>query len=591
MPSVVKLTLESNQYERNIKNAQKQLNDFTKSIGLNMKAFSGIALAAGAATTALKVAKDAFFKNEEQLDEWGRTVQSCQSLYSGFLNSLNNGDIGGFLSKMSQIVSAARNAYDAMDELATFNAFNRMNVSNARAGLSEAVADYRMGTGSKENVTKANQALKEELLQRQKLERDAYEKAVRSIAIDRGANPDDVIKLLGGKYVDFKNAKIAWGSEQSFTGQAVKSLFGGATVAGAMSGVNFGTRVGNVPGSDEERLSVFARSLNDTELDKLQAMGEAANNTKREIADLDKQLARVLNGRGGAGGAGGGRGGGDGKGSGSGRTYAADSISAQTNLVSELRRKWMDASEELRSDYLKQLIEAEKKLKEMNDAEGMKRERMQGRLLLKPEDIIMPDTSNLNLALNDTLDKIRDYAKKNPVIIPITTVNDDIKKLTKTAKITADVVGSIGDAFNAIEDPAAKVAGTVMQAIASVALGYAQATVQAAEYGPWAWIAFAATGLATMLSTIASIHSATGYAQGGVIPGSSFSGDQQWARVNAGETILTQAQAGILASRLQSNGLGNLQLSAVIKGETLRLVLNNNGLRTGRGEYVQTNFR
>ena len=130
-----------------------------------------------------------------------------------------------------------------------------------------------------------------------------------------------------------------------------------------------------------------------------------------------------------------------------------------------------------------------------------------------------------------------------------------------------------------------------MQAIASVALGYAQATVQAAEYGPWAWIAFAATGLATMLSTIASIHSATGYAQGGVIPGSSFSGDQQWARVNAGETILTQAQAGILASRLQSNGLGNLQLSAVIKGETLRLVLNNNGLRTGRGEYVQTNFR
>ena len=195
--------------------------------------------------------------------------------------------------------------------------------------------------------------------------------------------------------------------------------------------------------------------------------------------------------------------------------------------------------------------------------------------------------------LQDEINKRLKELGIDPIKIDFSTgkLSKEGKAAKKEWAGAAQAIGSVAGAMASIEDPAAKIVGTIGEAIASVALGYAQATVHAAELGPWGWIAFAATGLATMLSTIASIHSATGYAQGGVIPGSSFSGDQQWARVNAGETILTQAQAGILASRLQSNGLGNLQLSAVIKGETLRLVLNNNGLRTGRGEYVQTNFR
>ena len=127
-------------------------------------------------------------------------------------------------------------------------------------------------------------------------------------------------------------------------------------------------------------------------------------------------------------------------------------------------------------------------------------------------------------AFEDLVGKINEKLKDmgiDPIEIPIKTVGKDIKAITKAASITADVVGSIGDAFNAIEDPAAKVAGTVMQAIASIALGYAQATVQATSMGPWAWVAFAATGLATMLSTISAIHSSTGYAEGGMIKGNS----------------------------------------------------------------------
>jgi hypothetical protein len=290
-------------------------------------------------------------------------------------------------------------------------------------------------------------------------------------------------------------------------------------------------------------------------------------------------------------------GGGKGKGgrSGGGKSspsYAPDSITAQQQLVSDLSKKWNDAGAEVRDEYLSQLIEAEKKLKEMNDAEGMKRERMQGRLLLKPEDIIMPDTSNLNLALNDTLDKIRDYAKNNPVIIPITTVNDDIKKLTKTARMTADVVGSIGDAFNAIEDPAAKVAGTVAQAIATVAAGYATATLAAAETGnPWVWVAFAASGLAQMLTMVSTIHSATGYAEGGIVKGNHYSGDMLDGGsfgINAGELVLNRAQQGSLASQLEGSagGFRNGQIVGRIEGEKIVLVANRYFRRTGQGEIL-----
>ena len=184
------------------------------------------------------------------------------------------------------------------------------------------------------------------------------------------------------------------------------------------------------------------------------------------------------------------------------------------------------------------------------------------------------DDSSFEALVEKINEKLKDLGIE-PIQIPVETVGKDVKAITQAARTTADVVGSIGDAFNAIEDPAAKVMGTVMQAIASVALGYAQATVQATSMGPWAWVAFAATGLATMLSTISAIHSATGYAQGGIVKGNSYSGDNIYggpdAMVNAGELVLTKAQQGNLASQLQEGGMRNMNLSGRIRGTDIIL--------------------
>ena len=201
-------------------------------------------------------------------------------------------------------------------------------------------------------------------------------------------------------------------------------------------------------------------------------------------------------------------------------------------------------------------------------------------------------------AIQGIIDKINKVFKDNPIKLNVKTggkdgikpISDEVKKLVKTANTTADVVGSIGDAFNAIEDPAAKVAGTVAQAIATVAAGYATATLAAAETGnPWVWVAFAASGLAQMLTMISTIHSATGYAEGGIVKGNHYSGDMLDGGsfgINAGELVLNRAQQGSLASQLEGGGLRNLRLSAEVQGEKIVLVANRYFRRTGQGEIV-----
>ena len=76
------------------------------------------------------------------------------------------------------------------------------------------------------------------------------------------------------------------------------------------------------------------------------------------------------------------------------------------------------------------------------------------------------------------------------------------------------------------------------------------------------------------------------HAAGGTVVGNTYSGDQVPAMLNAGEVVLSKAQAGIIASDLEGGGMKNLKLDAVVTGEQIRLVLNNNSRRRGKGEYI-----
>ena len=162
------------------------------------------------------------------------------------------------------------------------------------------------------------------------------------------------------------------------------------------------------------------------------------------------------------------------------------------------------------------------------------------------------------------------------------------KQVSKSFSMATEAASQLGSALASIEDPGAKAAGTVLQAIASIALGFAQASVQASSMGPWGWVAFLAAGAAAMATTINTMHSLTNLSEGGFVPGNSYSGDNIYggnAMVNSGELVLNTSQQNNLANAL-TGGASNLQLSAKVSGEQILLVANRHLKRSGKGELV-----
>ena len=183
------------------------VNDLAGKFGLSVPKLGAMSVAIAGVTGALKVAKDAFFSNEQSLDEWEKTTESAKSVYNGFLDALNTGDISGYLGRINQIVDAARKAYDALDELGTYNAFNQVNVSRDKQRLTNAMADYREGKGSKASVQAASGDVQKNLRELYLKQQGAYVAKINQLAAERGVSGKALMKIADGSYSDYQRAK------------------------------------------------------------------------------------------------------------------------------------------------------------------------------------------------------------------------------------------------------------------------------------------------------------------------------------------------------------------------------------------------
>lgn len=614
------------QLQQRIKDAKAEMNSTGGILGqlkdkftVNIDALKVFSIGLQGAQAALGVARDAFFKNEEQLDTWGRVVEASESLYSGFLDALNTGDISGYLTRIGEITKAAQDAYNALDALNTFNAFNQVNVEKTRTGMTESIADYRSGQGTKEQVKAAGEAYQKELRERQKLEKQAYLEAIKKVAAERGVNGQDLITALSGSYGSYESLKAIpmSGSRTKFT---PGGMFGGSTAYEEVYPVN-----------RQEQLGAALRKLNDTELQSLQALGAQAERTGNEIAQVDKQLTRVLNGRQ-PGAGGGGR-------SGGGKTTTVKTEEQLNNEeIQKLTQEYIKASDDRQKairNEIKVLQERNAVIKQMKD-EALGNT---GRLTTPMPVGIMGPMVDVETKLNPVkgvgITQENPFEKYKDTIIsiktPLQALTEEMNRLAEAQALAltpeqwsayqtqieevqkkmgtfkgdgkstakewcgaAQAINAVGSAMQSIEDPAAKVMGTIAQAIATIALTYAKSLEK--TFTPWDWIAAAASGAATMISVISSIHSATGYAQGGIVKGNSYSGDNipamidggsgGFAGLNAGEIVLNKAAQGNLASQLQGAGFGGVNMVGEISGEAIKIVLNRHLKRTGQGEIV-----
>jgi len=151
-----------------------------------------------------------------------------------------------------------------------------------------------------------------------------------------------------------------------------------------------------------------------------------------------------------------------------------------------------------------------------------------------------------------------------------------IEDMNSALGSTGEIFGSLGGIMSSFgEDMGAWMLGTVGQIAQMIvqlnALATANGVASASKLPFPANIA----AIATVVVTIASVFSSLPkFAEGGVVGGSSYFGDKLIARVNSGETILTQNQAARALSMM--NG-GNVRVTGDVRlnGKDIYISLRN----------------
>lgn len=530
------------------------VNDLTGKLGLNIPKLGAMGMAIGAVTTALKVAKDAFFANEQSLDEWGRTTESAKSLYQGFLNALNTGDISGYLSRINDIVNAARAAYDALDELGTYNAFNQVNSSRNRQRLTNAIADYREGNGSREAVGAESNAVIEDFKQLYLKQQGAYVAAINKLAAERGVSGKALMQIANGSYENYQKAKSVQSTGVRYEAHTTQSGFTYTTTE-------------KYARSAAEKMGEALRSINDTQWEELQRLGADAQNTLNEIGQTRRMAARAM----GQNRITGGGGGGGSVGGGGGSAINLDALAFQvdnkfdggmlpdqaTEKLSQTLSEAMSAMivESLQKtdpDTLKRLMQGESK-GGIFDGADMSRGQQQAK---KGGDQTMNKIAKGVGAIGQITGSLQNLGLKLP---------DGVTKAVSAMQGLINIIQAVQTVIS-VFSTGSQTANTVAVAANTAAVG-ALTTVMAIN---------TASSIIPFFS-----HGGIARAANGFIGGNSYSGDFLPVAVNSGELILNRAQQGNLASQLSGGAMGAIEVFGRVSGEDLEIV----GRRRNRRRY------
>ena len=582
--------------------------------------FSG---ALGLAVTAGEAFNKTIHSSQALGDTFGETQKVVNTVVDNFFQSLASGDFSPFLNGMDNIISKAREAYTEMDSL--WNMAQSFGVQNARLNnqFQKNLNEIRTKKGSNDpNDKKRVEQLKKEnqdIIKKQaeggaKLYNETIKSLQTEIAAGTGMNgkitegaiyrivENDINNLKDGRKRYKKQYENYQKEIQNLNKKYDKDL---ATGGVGRYGVSYSKEKNALERKYGEAIAAnyLLERKNDEELQQfndrlkqgIQYQGIAIANQSKMIR-YNKEDSTTSNKGGGKGG------------SGSKNTveYTKQSVGWLENHIAELNKQiklQVDSSE----------------IKKLQDE--IKATQKQLDNLLNPKSILKPDLSVLkssNLLSNPTALNPKDINIKTPSIAEqyqnaqnqigdvldlydmgviksarqaqemIDKINASLESLglkkvevhieTDAEKVisnVSNVVGELGASFSSLgqslELPELDVLGIIAQAIANVIAGYAAASKQAAALGPWAWIGFSAAGLAQVAAVIAQIHSLSGYANGGIIGGNSYSGDNLLARVNSGEMILNGSQQSNLFNLLDRGAVGGLgsNVNFVIKGKDL----------------------
>lgn len=534
------------------------LDALSEKFGVSVTKLGAWGAALGVAKGVLETYSTALSNNESIVDGWGATVEASESLYRSFANALVSMDFGNFFANMERIAEQARRVYNALDALETkggviSNAESRYNAERAKYQKilkdPKATAAQKAGArrgleriaGQRADAVRQTQALNNQVIRQKILER-----------LKENYFSEEQIK----KYYPLIVKSLYDTSAVDKLGQIVVTTHrkGGALLD------EYGKPIANTETYRRNLGELFGDEFRNTSLNPYV---QGYWNAETRMYQDERRDNRIIGSSG------------VGRASGGGRKSGGKVVSAPVFALPDISKEPTQLIDPIGGFWREQIEKYEKQWQETWTKMGTA-----GQLSQLGSDGGSPLMAHTDKFVEEQI-KIADKWLQTA------------RQGKQEWQNVAVALGQVGQAFSQIKNPALSVVGTVGQAIATVALAYAQAQAQAAKTsGPWGWIAFAATGLATMINTISAIKSSTAgsYASGGVIGGNNYN-DGLSANVSSGEVIFNKTDAGKLYDYVHSNsalggGRGTLRLVTEVSGSKLRIVLNNDGRERGVGRVI-----
>ena len=169
----------------------------------------------------------------------------------------------------------------------------------------------------------------------------------------------------------------------------------------------------------------------------------------------------------------------------------------------------------------------------------------------------------------------------------INAMGDSVKGITSAWEAYSTIKGLIdakekASALQKVATATMEASAAGVEAEANIAAGSAK-TFNAHAGIPFVGIGIAAAGIAAMIALIAkSRNSIPKYAEGGIIGGTSYTGDKVLGRFNSGEMVITRADQRNLNRAIKSGNFGGGNVEFVIKGKDLVGTLNQQQQRASR---------
>ena len=532
---VVKMTINSQDFDNGLRNAKSSMNKFQKdtlsvssvfksAIGGMTKAFAGLGLAVGAT----EIFKSFIHSTQTMGDAWNNAMVTAKTSFQVFETAVAAGT-GGILNNFKQSIAAAREFAEAMDAFGSAQISGRYAKTTFVPAFNEAMTRYRE---AKANNDKTGMAY---ALNDMRTNFDAYSEN----AFNQRQTARDVVLSAMDAYT---NGFVNSGNLDKYLNQLYLEIVNGVfpDILKDFNNLDTERRKGDYfynqakdemekkygPGwrREAEAMKMLAE-INDDTLKEMLSVLESYATVRNEINSMRRQMNRVVKGEGGGGGT---------------VTmpkltgWGASTSSTPTMTPDQVARYWFNAQ-------------------------------TPGALVDIPipeEEIFEPETEALMEKVAEQMRLIQDRTQ-----YAATAMSAFGQAFGYAADLAGDnPFGNTLQALSGVANAAVSTASSLMTLAGVETMeGVAEAFATAP---PFMKLAMAGTALAGILSMMAAVKSsfAGSFAQGGVVGGTSYSGDHLWARVNSGEMIVPY-------NDWHNGGQSNVHF--IIEGSQLKGVLSN----------------